>query len=704
MFATAASGQEALPQIDVLASGGGYQTINPSLARLPTPLLNTPQSVNVVPEKVIQEQNASNVKDALRNVAGITFRAGEGGNQGDSPYIRGFSAQSDVFRDGARDPGWYTRDNFTVDAVEVFKGPSAVLFGRGSAGGVINLTTKTPVDRTFVEGTVTGNSGPGVRATVDANGKINENVAARIQVMGQKYDIAGRDHVEENRYGVAPSVRINMGTQTTATLSYIFQHEFSVPDYGIPFLSAAWGVPRPVAPVPRNNWYGILSSPYPDVENVDAHIGTARLEHQFNSWLKATNITRYSNVHRFQRNVFPEPNTAVAGFPQPPSLNSMWRPNRAQVDVTNTILSNQTDFNLKFATGAWQHTVATGVDFSRETRDFQRNNFTGQGATNFITPDAYRAPGAPGPVAVNQLLFGQSDNAGVYFADQIKLNEWWELLGSVRYDSTQFTQDAPLAAASVRKLHNNFNFFSWRAGVVFHPLPNTSVYAMRGTSFNPSADLMTINPGTNPPGNLNALSLAQLGPETNVTTEAGAKADVLNGRLSLQTAVFQSEKTNMRVADPATSSFTVLQGITRVNGFEASATGKLTDQWSIITSYTYLDARIVQTLNAAQLGQRPVITPQHSFSLWTTYDVTAAWQIGGGAWYVGESWGDIPNTALIPAYWRFDAMTAYRITDKTTIQLNVYNLTDKFYAAAGYSNWIVPGASRTFALTLRTKI
>ena len=125
-----------------------------------------------------------------------------------------------------------------------------------------------------------------------------------------------------------------------------------------------------------------------------------------------------------------------------------------------------------------------------------RNNFAGQ-ATNFINRDPWRVGAGAG--GVNQLLSSSSLNAGVYFADQIKLNQWWELLGSARYDSTQFTQNAPLAAASVRTLNNNFNFFSWRAGVVFHPLPNTSIYAMRGTSFNPSADLLTINPAPTAP-------------------------------------------------------------------------------------------------------------------------------------------------------------------------------------------------------------
>ena len=360
------------------AGTGGYRATSPSLTRLPTSILDTPQTINVVTQQVIQEQVSATVRDALRNVAGVTFRAGEGGNQGDTPYIRGFSAQSDIFRDGVRDPGWYTRDTFAVDAVEVYKGPAAVLFGRGSTGGVINLVSKTPFERNLVEGTVTGNTGPGVRATVDANGKVADNLWMRVVTMGQLYDIAGRDHIEQNRYGVSPSLIWKPNERTKVTLAYIYQHDNNVPDYGIPFLSPAWGLPRSPAPVNRGNWYGILSGPLPDTERVDAHVGTAKIEHELNNNLKVTNITRYNYVDRLQRNVFPEPNTAAVGFPQPPNLNSIWTPNRAQVFVTNSQLANQTDLLAKFATGPVDHTVAAGLDVTRETRDFLRNQFAGQ--------------------------------------------------------------------------------------------------------------------------------------------------------------------------------------------------------------------------------------------------------------------------------------------------------------------------------------
>ena len=221
-FAGSAVAQEtALPTIDVQGeNGGGYQTpMNASNARMPTPLLSTPSTVNILNEQVIKDQNVSTVKDALRNVSGITFRAGEGGNQGDSPYIRGFSAQGDMFRDSARDPGWYTRDAFNLEAVEVYKGPGSFLFGRGSTGGVINLVTKAPKDRNFGEFTATGNTGTGVRSTLDVNGVASPGVSARLVIMGQGYDIAGRDNVEENRMGVAPSLKFKLSDNTTNTIS-----------------------------------------------------------------------------------------------------------------------------------------------------------------------------------------------------------------------------------------------------------------------------------------------------------------------------------------------------------------------------------------------------------------------------------------------------------------------------------------------------
>jgi catecholate siderophore receptor len=710
MAASSASAQEGgssglqLPTIDVTGEKDtGYQATNPSLTRMPVPLIDTAQSVNVVPQQVIQDQQATNVKDALRNVAGITFRAGEGGNQGDTPYIRGFSAQSDVFRDGVRDPGWYTRDDFATDRVEVYKGPSSFLFGRGSTGGVVNLVTKTPEDRTFAESSLTGNTGPGVRATLDANGQVNDNVSARIITMGQIYDTPDRDHVKQDKWGIAPSLKMQLNDSTKLTLSYIYQHDKNIPDYGIPFTNPADGLPRSPAPVARNTWYGILSGPNPDVDKVDASIATAKIEHEFNNQLKVTNTTRYTDVDHYQLNVFPEP---AANVPLQANLNSNWIPNRNSTAIHAKLLANQTDFTAHFNTWKLDHTATFGFDAQTENRDFLRQAWTGQVPTNFLNPDPYRSGGTPLPPTANQLTTGKSQAAGAYVADQIKLNRYFELLGGLRYDYFRFEQLAPLGAPSVQDLASVNNVLSWRVGGVYHPIQDTSLYAMYGTSFNPSADNLTISVSTP----ATAISQFALAPEKNVTTEFGAKADVLGGRLSLAAAVYQTDKSNMRITDPTTSTTTALAGVARARGFEASATGKLTDLWQVIASYSYIHARIISTTIPVQMGVEPTNTPTHALSLWSTYDLTPDLQIGGGAFYVGQVYGDIPTSStslsqssLVPAYWRFDAMAAYKFDAKTTLQLNVYNLTNAYYYESAYTNWAVPGAGRMAALTLKRK-
>ncbi len=683
----------------------GYQASTLGVGRLATDLLNTPQTVNVVTQQIIREQNATTMRDALRNVAGVTFRAGEGGNQGDTPYIRGFSAQNDIFRDGVRDPGWYTRDTFAIDAVEVYKGPASVLFGRGSTGGVINLISKTPFERNAVDTTLTANTGPGYRATVDANGKVSDNLWGRVVAMGQMYDIAGRDHIEQNRYGINPSLMYKPSDQTKITASYILQRDNNIPDYGIPFLSPAWGVPRSVAPVPRGTWYGILSGPTPDTEIVTAQIGTLKIEHNFSNDVKVTNITRLNSVDRLQRNVFPEPNATI---PPPPNLNALWTPNRAQVHVKNTQFVNQTDVLMNFTTGLLDHKMTLGYDITRESRDFVRNNFAGMAPTNFLDPDPWRWGGvAAGRRGPGQILAGAANNFGVYIADQISITKYFDVLGSMRYDRVRLrperaNRDRCLAACR----EGRQVLPSWRVAAV---LPSD-----REDELLRDARLVVQPVGRQPddrrhqlPGGAKPAGASR--PNRRETTEIGAKAEVLNGRLTLQSAVFNTVKTNLRVPNPALQNVTVLDGTVTARGWEASAAGYLTDAWQVITSYAYTHARITKTTIPIQLNAELLNTPTHAFSMWTTYDISKQLQVGAGAFYNGMLWGDmqtalpytVANTALVPAWWRFDLMAAYKVTPNITMQFNIYNLMDNVYYESAYSNWAVPAQSRTFALTLR---
>jgi len=696
MFATGAAGQDAagvaLPTIDIFGGDQGYQVTQSSLPRMPVPLLDTPQSVTVVPQQVIQQQNATTLQDVLRNVAGITFRAGEGGNGGDNPYIRGFDARNDMFRDGVRDPGWYTRDTFATERVEVYKGPSSFMFGRGSTGGVINTITKTAQDRNFFDAEVIGQNPAGFRATLDANGKFNENVAARIAVMGQNLPKAGREDVVQERWGVAPSLKLKVTDDTQVTASYIYQHTNHIPDYGIPFLAAAPGTTtRYPAPVPRSNFYGVLTPSLPDVETNDAHIATLKIEHSINDRWQVTNTTRYADITRFLRINQPPGGAAVSPVG---NLNVNLNRNRWQLAVSNKLWANQTDVVGKFDTWGWQHTLVSGLEFTKEERSQLRQNYSVAagglppvpGTVNLLNPDPYPFfPGAPAPAGLPTLSDGQS--AAAYAADQIKLNQWFDLLGGLRWE--QFRASSGVQPAIFTRTDN---MWSWRLGGVFHPTPNSSIYVMRGNSYNPSAEFVTLSAAN-----------ANLAPEKNDTTEIGAKAEVLDRRLTLSAALFRTDKTNARVPDPANAGVNILAGLTRVEGFELGAQGKLTDKWDVIATYTHLRSEIMSTTTPAQLGKELIMTPNDAFSLWTTYAITPEFTIGGGAYYVGAVWGDTNNTTRVPDYWRFDAMASYKVASNATLQLNVYNITDKYYYESAYTNWAVPGPGRTVTLSLRLR-
>jgi catecholate siderophore receptor len=734
MAASTAAAQDAggvqLPTIDVSGDqGGGYQTTQQSITRLPVPLLDTPQTVNVVPQQIIQEQRATTMEDALRNVTGITFSAGEGGQQGDSPFIRGFTARGDIFRDGIRDPGWYTRDLFSIDRVEVYKGPSGFAFGRGSTGGAINNVSKLPLlGSTYAEGTLTGTTGPGVRAEMDANGT-KDNITGRITALYEDLDTPDRDNVWTKRWGVAPSATVQLGDSTKATLSYIYQGEESVPDYGFPWLptptfAPGSGVPTggyngngtAVTPTPlsRNTFLGFTTGPFADVVDTEAHIVTAKIEHEFNPGTTITNATRYMRVDRFAIPTAPR-NLGLAGQLTGPATTP---PPGYPVDsmtvglqhwenqTDNTQLINQTDFVSKFDTGILKHTFNTGLELSRETRHQQRDNvcYPASGGSTPAGAPICRTdlsdPSPNGSTPRDTGWGGPQDtlmtNVGAYVGDQVKITKYLELMGALRYDYLRTTyDDLTQTNPANQHLQSTDGMLGWRYGIVVHPLPNTSLYYSQGVSFNPSSELGTLSSGT-----------VSTAPEQTNVKEVGAKADVLDGRLSLTAALFRIDKTNMRVPlDPlaGTSGIQILDGVARSEGFELGAAGKLTDQWSMFVGYTQLDTEVLDTTDPTQLGRQLPNAPPRSFSLWTTYDITSQFTVGGGATYNSDTYANAQNTEYVPEFWKFDLMANYKIDAHSSVQLNIYNLTDEFYYAQYYGGQAVPAPGRYAALSFRTR-
>jgi catecholate siderophore receptor len=737
MFGGVVAAQEAdqvtLDPIDVeTAKGSPYNPTSLGLTRIPTPILDTPQSITVVPQQLIRDQRVNTLQEALRNVPGITFQAAEGGVQGDAFNIRGFTARNDIYRDGVREPGWYTRDVFSIQNVEVLKGPSSFLFGRGSTGGVINVTTKLPRFTDFTEIEMSGQTSPGARVVIDANRQFG-NAAARIVLLGTDVDTAGRDFINTKRFGVAPSFTMQLTEQTTATLSYIYQKDNAVPDYGIPILPGAWfgtNYGQPV-PVPKSTFYGRLTPGMSDVEHVDASIATATIQHQFDKDWVVSDSFRFSDVNRFLRaravqitnppfstaapNLF---NAATGGtllnpIPLGYPLGGTWvaNTNDFQNFTHNRLFANQLDLVGHFSTWTLEHTFMSGMEIAYETRNNYRTTFaTPISRVNVGDPDPY--PQFPGTwPAFSTPTDATARTIGLYASDQVKINQYLELMGGVRFDtykSWQYTANVytngtivpvggtpqnPFAVGFTPiNLTNDIKFVSWRTGAVGHPTDYSSVYFMYGTSFNPPSEFTTITNGQQ-----------DLAPTTNETYEFGGKVDFFDRKLSLNGALFQTTQQNA-VEQIFTGPPAVYQlvGTTRVRGAEIGVAGQITEQWSIFGGYTYLDGRLIaSSANAAFIGHQIANTPTNSFSLTNTFTILPGLQVGGGVFYTGPRWTNVNYAGYVPGFWRYDLMASYRLDKNVEFQLNILNIADTKNFESVSGGRAVPGVGRTAILTAR---
>jgi catecholate siderophore receptor len=395
--------------------------------------------------------------------------------------------------------------------------------------------------------------------------------------------------------------------------------------------------------------------------------------------------------------VFANGTTAgAASFGYPFDLTTVGRERRER-QTDNTYFVNQTDLAGKFHSGSVEHQIAAGVEFANEGRWQGRRDICDplnpNCRTNIVVPNPNPSP-TGGTILVYAPIDTQAQDYAAYMSDQIKINQYFELLGSMRFDRFGTVYNDPNQAVLANQhLERSDNMLSYRFGAVGHPSKDSSVYIAYGNSYNPSAEL----------GTLTNASVAALAPEQTITYEVGAKADVLKGKLTLSGAVFRIEKMNLRITDPTNNTVSVLDGVARVDGVEVGAVGKVTDKWSVFTGYSYLESSILDTRDLSILGRHLPQTSRNNFTLWSTYEVTPKWTVGGGAVYQSLGWANQQNTAYVPAYWKFDAMVSYKVDDKSTIQLNIYNLTNAFYYSQYFGANAVPASGRWAALTYRTR-
>ena len=637
-----------------------YQTEKASSQKYTAPLVDTPRSVTVIPQQVLQDTAATSLQDALRTVPGITFGAGEGGNpQGDRPFIRGFDAQSDMYLDGVRDAGGQTREIFDIESIEVSKGPNSTFGGRGSAGGSLNMVSKTAKAGDFLNGGFTYGSDQTRRYTLDVNRQFLDTAAFRLNLMSHEQNVAGRESVNYDRWGVAPSLTFGLGTENRLNVSYYHLESNDLPDSGIPYgysnssKTAVHAHDKPDDGGDSKNFYGLKDR---DFRKTRVDISTISFEHDFNDAMTLKNTFRHGNTG--QDYILTQPDDSQHNVNQ---YGTVWRRANTRVSTTETT-TNQTDLFGNFQVMGFKNNYSTGVEFTREETRASGYTVTPNSNPN-CTPDKVGNSGGqctslsnPNPndvwTGTEARNYYGTNTVGVtkaaYVFDTIELDPKWLLNAGLRYDA--FSTTANTNAASGRtKASNDSHFFNWQTGLVWKPLDNGSVYLSYATSATPPGGVVgegVEGNGLVAPG---STITSDLKPEETVNYELGTKWDVFHDRLSLTAAIFRTEKKNTRVL---TDSFTYENaGESRVDGLELSASGKITDKWQVFAGYSYLKSELVDpgqkanrngTINTAAVsdkGNEMPNTPKNSFSLWTTYEVMPKLTIGGGAFYVDEVYG-----------------------------------------------------------------
>lgn len=744
--ATVVVGVQARDTVSVTAAAGD----SVSMEKFTEPLLDTPQTVSVVPQFAVQDQGVSTLSNELRNVPGISLAAGEFGAQGDNLTIRGFTARNDMFLDGIRDFGSYYRDDFNYEKVEVLEGPSGIEFGRGSTGGVVNQVSKAPEGNRFVHVGAQFGTDLTRRLTADLNSPLEDflgGTAFRANVMADEGGVAERDDAEIRRFGIAPSVSIGLGTKMPATLSYEHLTESDTPDYGLPWFFAG------VAPARRSSYYGFADENYLKTND---DILTLRVEHDFSPGLNVHNMARAANYPRSAQITEPQicsnPSLSVpvggvvASLPTLSYNSSITCPytpetpadeittvnrNQLQTKSVEGILWDQLEMSARFKTAGIGNDLVAGVEGGQEISNPIRYGYTINKVntvpyTSLLNPNEDQPFSGTGYVV--SVTHTKSKSVGLYFIDTMKLGRRFELSGGVRWDrfDTDYNLYQPTAppaggtvTATVPSLSRLDEQPSYRAAFVYKPSAHGSLYFDYGTSWDPDAESLSLSVG---------LVNSNVAPEENESYEAGAKWSFLNDQLLVDGAWFRTEKDNAHETSPANSNDIVAAGNQLVKGVQWSVIGRLPQGMDLVAGYAYLDSSVIYSeFFPTAVGYPLANVPKQTFNLFVTHRLPWLLKGGFGSNYVGSrtasstvpyiptGYAPNPNGAgyvvtsvamrQVPGYWVFSAMLKRPVSEHLEFQANINNLLNRFYIDLPHPSHLVPGpgASAIFGMNYRFK-
>ena len=655
-----------LPKVRVEAEPTGYsETEITSATKTATPLRDTPQSITVITDELIEDQGMRSMADVVRYVPGVTMGQGEGHR--DAPTLRGNSSTADFFVNGVRDDVQYFRDVYNAERIEVLKGPNAMIFGRGGGGGVINRVTKRADGDPLREFEVQLGTDALQRFSADVGDAASDRFAYRVNAMFEKSE-SYRDFAELERYGINPTASLNLSDATRIDLSYERFNDERVVDRGVPSRNG-----RPVN-VAESTYFG---NPALSPSETTVDLASAVVEHAFTSALTLRNQTLFGKYDKFYQNIYPG-SAVLAATPLLPG-------DRVTLDAYNSgtqreNLFNQTDLTWTLTTGAIRHTLLAGIEVGRQETDNQRNNSTA-GAAGFVTLSNTVATAAPGALftVAAQNNRTEASVAALYLQDQIALSDQFQIVAGIRFDQFDVEFENFLNGA---RFERDDDLVSPRAGLIYKPIEPMSVYASYSISYLPSSGDQFAS--------LDATSAA-IEPEEFENIEVGIKWDVLP-ELALTAAVYQLDRTNTRAPGPTPGSV-VLTGEQRTEGVELGLAGTIANDWQIIAGYAYQDAEITSTTSAAPRGRSVPLVPRHQVSLWNTYRVSSMWRVGIGATYQDESYASISNAVTLPSFTRVDGAVYYTINDIFEARLILENILDKqYWGTAHNDNNITPGS------------
>jgi len=686
----AAWAQESLPAVTVTASKDNNAYVagtSASATKTEMALRDVPQTINVVPAAVIRDQHAMSIQDIMKNIPGVGLSTGDG--QRDQVFIRGFTAIGDQFVDGFRDDALYFRDLSNVERLEVIKGPAAVLYGRGSSGGLVNRITRKPgVDITDVALSLTNTAGR--RGEVDV-GRVGETVDWRVTGAREVSD-SYREQQFIKRTALAPSVAIRLSGATKLLLQGDYLEDRRLTDFGIP----SWHG-RPVA-VDAGTYYGAANARDADFSQSRVVSTAATLTHKFSDSLSLRNAFRYYDYH-LDRN-----NTNISGNVN--EVKGTMSLGHAKLNRDESGWFNQTELTQKLVTGSLRHEVLYGAEFGKQNKDASSWASTVV-ATNVSIFNPVLLPVDRSKLGARSDTFGTYDTAAAYVQDAVSISDEWKALAGLRYD--RYQQQSRLANAlgvTTADLSRTDSAYSPRAGLVWQPSAVQSYYASWSRSFQPSGENFAL-----------AANNADLAPETTRNTEVGAKYELWGGRANATVSLFRLERDNIKTSDPITNRI-VPVGTQRTDGLELTFNADLHDGWKMMAGYAYLDATITDSIAVDKSvnvpggiiarevpvkGKRATLTARNTANLWLTKDLGHGFTVGGGANAVGSRFANPGNTVVLPGYVTADAMAAYR-TGRYEVQLNINNIGDTRYIVSGHGsspNLSLPGAPRNVALTLR---